>query len=137
MLHVLRRHGGTQAPRQAPWETDPLALDVTTGVAKQLERAGKLAKLDANFLKQSLGVALDRLQTLLTDKFGERNLAGDVGDGGEPALGARASARLAATARLSGAGRRSVSHGVLAFPSLFCPSGWELAPRRRGIEPEN
>ncbi len=118
VLHILRRRGGAQAPRQAARKTNPLALDVATGAAKQLERAGKLAKLDANFLEQRLGVALDRLQSLLADKFGERNLAGDVGDGGERALRARAPARLAAAARLSGGGRRGVSHGVLAFPKL-------------------
>ena len=70
VLHVLRRRGGAQAPRQAARETNPLALDVATGLAKQLERAGKLAKLDANFLEQRLSVALDRLQSLLADKFG-------------------------------------------------------------------
>ena len=70
VLHVLRRRGGAEAPRQAAREANALALDVATGFAKQLERTGKLAKLDADFLKQGLSVALDRLQPLLTDKLG-------------------------------------------------------------------
>src|ERR1700733_15149636 len=61
VLHVLRRRGGAEAPCQAARKAHPLALDVATRSAKEFERAGKLAKLDANFLKQSLGVALDRL----------------------------------------------------------------------------
>ena len=137
MLDVLRRRSGAEASRQAAREANPLALDVASRFAKEFEGAGKLAELDANFLEQRLSVALDRLQSLLADKFGERNLASDVGDGGERALSARASARLAATARLSSGSRRGVSHGVLAFPKSFFLSGREIAPERRRFEPEN
>ena len=64
VLHVLRRRGGAEAPGQAARKAHPLALDVATRAAKEFKRAGKLAKLDANLLKQRLGVALDRLQAL-------------------------------------------------------------------------
>ncbi len=121
MLHILRRRCGAEAPCQAPREPHSFALDIATSVAKQLKRTGKFAKLDANFLKQRLSVTLDRLQPLLAHKFSERDFAGDIGDRGERALGSRASARLAAAARLSGGCRRGVCHGVLAFPKLVLP----------------
>src|ERR1700722_14759755 len=116
MLHVLRRRGGAQGPRQAAGKARPFALDVATRVAKEFERARELAKLDANLFEQRLSVALDRLESLLADKFRKRDLAGDVGDGGERALGSRASARLATAAWLSGGGRRGVSHRRFRFP---------------------
>ena len=137
MLHVLRRRSGAEAPRQAAREANPLALDVASRFAKEFEGAGKLAKLDANLFEQRLSVALDRLQSLLADKFGERDPASDVGDGGERALSARAPARLAATARLSGGSRRDVSHGVLAFPKLVLSIRPGTCARSGRIEPEN
>ena len=130
VLHILRRRGGAQLPRQAARKAHPLALDVAARAAKEFERAGKLAKLDADFLKQRLGVALDRRQPLLADHFGERNFAGDVGDGGERGLRARASARLAATARLSGGSRRGVGHGVSSMRSRAV---FMLATLRQGV----
>ena len=68
MLHVLRGRGGAEPPREAARKAHPLALDVAAGVAKELERPGKVAKLDADLLEQRLGVALDRFETLFADR---------------------------------------------------------------------
>ena len=64
VLHILRRRGGAEPPRQAAGKTHPLALDVAARAAKEFERAGKVAKLDADLLEQRLGVALDRVRAL-------------------------------------------------------------------------
>ena len=105
VLHVLRGRGGAETPREAARKAHPLALDVAASVAKEIERAGKVAKLDADLLQQRLGVALDRREALFADEFREGDGAGDVGNGGVRALGARRASRLAAASRLLGGGR--------------------------------
>src|SRR5260370_25522580 len=69
MLHVLRRRGGAQAPRQAAGKAHPFALDVATRVAKEFKPARELAKLDPNLFEQRLSCPLDRLPSLLTNNF--------------------------------------------------------------------
>ena len=138
VLHVLRGRGRAEPPREAARKAHPLALDVAARAAKELERAGKVAKLDADLLQQRLGVALDRFETLFADELGQGDGAGDVGNGGVRALGARGASRLAAASRLLGGGRCGFGHGVLAFPEAhFAYSTEHLAPQRLRFEPEN
>ena len=119
VLHILRRRGGAELSRQTARKAHPLALDVAAGAAKELERAGKVAKLDADFLQQRVGVALDRRETLFAEHFGQRDLAGDVGDRRVRTLGARRSARLAAASRLPGGGRCGSDMAFSPFPTQF------------------
>ena len=69
VLHVARRRGRAELPRQSPRKPHPLALDVAARRAKEIERAGKVAKLDADLLQQRLGVALDDFEPLFAQTF--------------------------------------------------------------------
>ncbi len=138
VLHILRRRRHAELTRQTARKAHPLALDVAAGAAKEIERAGKVAKLDADLLQQRLGVALDRCEALLADHFGERDLAGDVGDRRVRTMGARRSPRLTAASRLPGGGRCGFRHGVLALPDVhFACFAADLAPERGQFELEN
>ena len=138
VLHILRGRRGAEATRKAAGKTHPLALDVAAGVAKERERPGKVAELDADFLKQRLGVALDHVEPFFAHELGQRNLAGDVGDGGERSFRARRAARFTAAAGLPGGGLGMVRHRRSRLSrSSFCSFCRDLAPERSRFEPEN
>ena len=119
MLHILRRRGRAELPRQAAGKSHALALDVAARV-EELERARKVAKLDADLLQQRVRIALDDRKPFLAQHFGQRDGAGDVGTEAR-ALGARGAARLAAAARLPGGGRCGSDIGI----SAFRPADWK------------
>src|SRR5574337_555776 len=113
--------------RKPARKAHPLALDVGAGVAKEFERARKIAELDAHFFEQSLRVALDGFESFLAYDLGQRNLACDIGDGGGRAMGAGGPARLAAAARLTSSSRCGFGHGFLASALVatdFAPARW-------------
>ncbi len=134
VLNVSRRRGGAQTLRQATRKANAFALDVAAGVAKEFERPWEVAEFDPDFLEQRLRVALDRFQPLRAHDFGQRNLAGDVGDGGEGGFGARRTARFPTAARLSGGGRRGFCHGVSSRRSRAV---FMSEPLRQGAEELN
>ena len=87
--------------REAAGEADARAVDVGAGILEQRERARMLAELDADLLKDGLGVALDDREALLVEDVGERDLADDVGGRDGAALQPRGAAGLAAAAAVA------------------------------------
>ena len=128
VLHVARGRGGAELSREAARKAHPLALDVAARAAKEVERARKVAELDADLLEQRVGVALDDFEPFLAENLGQRNVARDVGHGDGRALGAGGAARLAAATRFAGGGRGGFGHGRSlgrgrSFVSGHCDSG--------------
>ena len=110
MLHVARGRGCAELPRQAARKAHPLASDVAARAAKELERARKIAELDADLLEQRVRVALDDREPFLAQDLGQRDVARDVGQGDRRPLGAGGAARLSAAARLADDGRGGFGH---------------------------
>jgi len=109
-----------QLAGQAARKTHPFALDLATGSSEQVQRFGVIAKVDAGFFEDGVGVALDRLQALFVKHLEVRNLAGDkryrlraAGAAGG-ALGFAATAGAAATRCIGqGVGCGNLRRGVL------------------------
>ena len=133
MLHVTRRRGRAKLSRQAPRKPHALALDVAARRAEEVERAGEVAKFDADLLQERLRVALDDFEPLRAQHFGERDLAGDVGNGLMRPMRAGGAARVPSAARLPGGGQSGFGHGrPRALLSLFVR---DIATTRRRFEP--
>ena len=63
MLRVLGRCGRLDnRPAEATREAHALAVDFGAGFLEKFERLGKFTKLDADFLKDRVGIIFDRLQ---------------------------------------------------------------------------
>lgn len=61
----------------ASWEAHALAIDISACVLQEFECSWKIAKLYADFLKQYLGIVLDKLQALFVEDLKVRDLAID------------------------------------------------------------
>lgn len=61
----------------SPWESHPFAIDISACVLQKLERPRKVAKLNADFLKQCLGIVLDELQAFFVEDLEVWDLAID------------------------------------------------------------
>jgi hypothetical protein len=57
---------------------DALALHIGTGCLPDLERLGVIAKIDADFLENGIGVALHQRQALLVKHLVIGNFTGNV-----------------------------------------------------------
>jgi len=57
-----------------------LALDVGSGGFPNLDRLGVVAKIDADFLENGIGIVLEQRQPFFGENLVVGNLAGDVGD---------------------------------------------------------
>ena len=76
MLDVARRRAGAESSRQAARKTHPLSLHVGARAAKKLERAGKVAKLDADLKDAEEDVAdakTDETRRLATERRDQIN----------------------------------------------------------------
>ena len=83
MLGELPRRGLLDdRAAHAAREAHALALELGAGVLPDLERLRVLAELDADFLENSVGVALDDLQAFLVQDLVVGDRTRDVGDGG-------------------------------------------------------
>ena len=90
MLRELARRGGLhQAATQAAREAHPFALHVGAGCLEQFQRLGVVAKVNAGFFQDGVGVAFDDLQALFVEHLVIRNFPSDVGRRLAAAGGAR------------------------------------------------
>ncbi|MCY1242260.1 hypothetical protein D9M68_538670 [compost metagenome] len=109
-----------------------LAAHIGTGLFPQFERFRVVAELDADFLQDRVGIALDELQAFLVEDLIFANLALDIGQRrSRTAAGARRTpccrspslATRAATAAFTRALICHVAHSLfLSRASLFAPS---------------
>ncbi len=83
--------------RQAAREMDALAFHIAASLAKQIQRLGVVAKVDAHLFKNRVAVALDQRQALFAQHFINGNLARDVGHRHGRACGPRGALGLAPT----------------------------------------
>ena len=79
LVELVRRRCLHESASQAPGEPHALAVDIASGVLKQLERVGRLAEVDADLLEDRLGVVLDRRQALLAQQLPRFQLPRDEG----------------------------------------------------------
>ena len=71
-----------ELPAHAARHAHALALDARSGLAPDLEDFGILAKFDADFLEDAIGIVLDDRKALFAEHLEARNFAHDVGQGG-------------------------------------------------------
>ena len=128
VLHVARWRRRAKLSREPARKAHPFALDVAARPAKKLKRAGKAAEFDADLLEQRVGVALDDLEPLGAQNFGQRDLAGDVGDGCVRALGPGGPPRLASASRLASGGHGGFGHGGPSGALLGVPASLRQRP---------
>ena len=78
MLGKAGRRGFTQLAGKAARKMHPLAPDIATGIAQQIQRLRILQKIDADLLKDGFGIILDDLGSLIRQDIDRRNAACDI-----------------------------------------------------------
>ncbi len=97
--------------RETAREADAGALHIGAGLLPQLERLRLVAELDADFLQDGVGIALDDAEALFVQHRHQRNLADDIGVLDDRRLLAQGAPGVGTTARAA-AGNRLAFHGV-------------------------